>query len=82
MSKYKICKFVDGNGKEWYQVKKKVFWIFWQLLGEVKIFPSGRIVPRKIEKFAEVKKHIEEDKWFDRSQKIKKIECFDYVPEN
>ena len=26
--KYKIYKFVDGNNKEWYQVKRK-WWIFW-----------------------------------------------------
>lgn len=27
--KYKICKMQDGNGKEWYQVKKKG-WLFWR----------------------------------------------------
>jgi hypothetical protein len=28
--KYKICKFQDGNGKEWYQVKRKRWWLFWR----------------------------------------------------
>lgn len=26
--KYKICKFQDANGSEWYQIKIK-WWIFW-----------------------------------------------------
>ena len=79
MSNYKICKFVDGNGKEWYQVKKKIFFIFWQWLGETALFPGGCcIIPHKIEEITEAKKLIKEDKWRDRSWQIKKLECFDY----
>jgi len=77
MTKYKICKFVDGNGKEWYQVKKKIFLIFWEWLGETVLFPSGCcIIPHKIEEITEAKKLIKEDKWRDKSNQIKKVECW------
>jgi len=77
MTKYKICKFVDGNGKEWYQVKKKIFFIFWEWLGEKVLFPSGVcIIPHKIEEITKAEKLIEEDKWRDRSWQIKKVECW------
>jgi len=69
MTKYKICKFVDGNGKEWYQVKKKG-WLFWRYLDTRDILRLSNV--------EEANKYIEEDKWRDRSWQAKKVECWNY----
>jgi hypothetical protein len=80
MSDYKICKFVDGNGSEWYQVKKKG-WLFWRYLDEFeKIGLRSCRVILKFSSIEEANKYISEDKWRDRSWQIKKIECWEGKP--
>lgn len=76
--KYKICKFQDDNGKEWYQIKIKwlIFWYnyekitfsnydycFWQFVGDR--FDSKEDAQQKINQL------IMENK----SKKIKLLEC-------
>jgi hypothetical protein len=82
MSKYKICKFVNGNGKEWYQVKKKG-WIFWSYLSSYEWFGHPEIPPIRIvikfTSFDKAKKHIEMIKHINNNAVIKKVECIDYV---
>jgi hypothetical protein len=78
MTKYKICKFVDGNGKEWYQVKKKG-WLFWRYLDtfEKMALRSHRVI-LKLSNVEEANKYIEEDIWRDRSWQAKKVECWSW----
>jgi len=78
MTKYKICKFVDGNGKEWYQVKKKG-WLFWRYLDKFERIGlrSYRVII-KLSNVEEANKYIQEDKWRDRSWQAKKVECWNY----
>lgn len=76
--KYKICKFQDDNGKEWYQIKIKwlIFWYnyekitfsnyyygFWEFVGDR--FDSKEDAQQIINQL------IMEDK----SKKIKLLEC-------
>ena len=82
MTKYKICKFINGNGKEWYQIKRKG-WIFWHYLSEYQYVGGPIDFPplRTILKFTSVEKakiHIEMISLIDKSNAIKKVECFDY----
>jgi hypothetical protein len=44
MSKYKICKFVNGNNKEWYQIQKKG-WLFWSYLCTYEWFRNVEVPP-------------------------------------
>lgn len=77
--KYKICKLQDGNGKEWYQVKKKV-WLFWRWArcakGPLEI---PLILIHQFDTFELAQKWVEEDKeWIQghkNCQKIKIVEC-------
>jgi hypothetical protein len=81
MSKYKICKFVNGNGEEWYQVQKKgwLFWYYvWAYKGGVPEFSPCKIILRfyTIEQAQQyIKEHIE----YAQRDQVKKVECFDYV---
>lgn len=76
--KYKICKFQDGNDKEWYQIKIKwlFFWYnyekityanydcaFWEFWGDR--FDSKEDAQQRIDELT-----IE-----DKSRKIKLLEC-------
>ncbi len=81
MSKYKICKFVNGNGKEWYQILKKG-WLFWSYLSYYEYnpydFPPLRII-LKFEYIEQAWKHINDIEHSKKCDIIKKVECFDYV---
>ena len=77
MTKYKICKFVNGAGEEWYQILKKG-WIFWYYMSSY----TGVGPLRTIDKFSNIEqaqKHIEEDIKYIKRCQIKKVETFDYV---
>jgi len=80
MSKYKICKFVDGNGHEWYQIQKR-YWFFWDYLcgykGGAPEF-SPRRIPLKFYSMEEVDKCIKLEEIQNNQLQIKKVECFDY----
>jgi hypothetical protein len=78
--KYKICKFQDGNGKEWYQVKRKVWWLFWRWAR----YPAGPppillTLIHRFDTFELAQKWADKDKQWIQShkncQKIKLIEC-------
>lgn len=76
--KYKICKFINDNGEEWYQVQQKC-WIFYRWLS---YYDSPFAHIRTIHKFASVKQakdFIKDDIENIKRRKIKKVECFDYV---
>lgn len=83
--KYKICKFVNGNGEEWYQIQKKG-WLFWYYLssyisiGPIDFPPSDTIL--KFDSFDEAKEHMKKtqeiDEYVRKRDNIKKVECFDY----
>jgi hypothetical protein len=80
MIKYKICKFVNGNGEEWYQIKKKG-WIFWSYVSSYKGGAPEFSPLRTIEKFysmEQVQKFIKDDIECSKRDIIKKVECFDY----
>lgn len=80
MSKYKICKFIDGNGHEWYQILKKG-WLFYSYLSYYEYNAYGFPPLRTILKFytiEEAKKHIQDAEVVNRTSQIKKVECFDY----
>lgn len=82
MSRYKICRFVNGNGKEWYQIQKKG-WLFWSYLSSYQYigpldFPPLKTILR-FETIEKASEHIEMIKNIKRSNTIKKVECFDYV---
>lgn len=81
MNKYKICKFVNGNGYEWYQVMKKG-WFFWHYISAYK-GGAPEFSPRKIpiifDTIEHAKKHIQDEEVVNRTSQIKKVECFDYV---
>lgn len=77
MTKYKICKFVNGNEEEWYQILKKG-WLFWSYMSSY----TGVGSLRTIDKFSNIeqaKKYIQDDIAYDKRGQIKKVECFDYV---
>ena len=76
MSDYKICKFVDDNGSEWYQIKKKG-WFFWSYVSAYEQF-SRKAYPIRFYNMKEVNQHIQLDCQVQKSLKIKKVECFDY----
>ena len=82
MNKYKICKFVNGNGDEWYQIKKKG-WFFWSYLSSYEYigpldFPPLKTILR-FETIEKASEHIEMIKKIKKSWQIKKVECIDYA---
>lgn len=81
MSKYKICKFVDGNGHEWYQILKKG-WLFWSYMWAYRDGAPEFSPPKTILKFYTIEKakeYIQDVEVVNRTSQIKKVECFDYV---
>lgn len=83
--KYKIFKFTDGNGREWYQVKKKaiVFWYWIHRFYGTK-WGSRTLKPNSysIRAFATLEvaqKWVEEDiemcQYLKKSEKIKIMKC-------
>ncbi len=82
MSRYKICKFINGNNKEWYQIQKRG-WLFWSYLSSYQYvgpfdFPPLKTV-LKFDSIEKAKSHIEMIEIIKKSNIIKKVECFDYV---
>jgi hypothetical protein len=78
MSKYKICKFVNGNNEEWYQIRKKG-WLFWYWISDYEYFGSGML--RTVNKFftiEQAKEYIDKDIEYSKRGQIKKVECFNY----
>jgi hypothetical protein len=79
MNRYKICKFVDGNNEEWYQVRKRGL-LFWYWSSDCELLGSG--ILRTVKKFftiEQAKEYINNDiKYLKRGQ-IKKVDCFDYA---
>ena len=79
-SKYRICKFINGNGEEWYQIRKKClfFWYYlWAYKGGFPQFSPRKIILKfyTIEQAQQyIKEHIANGKQYH----IKKVECFDY----
>jgi hypothetical protein len=75
MTRYKICKFVDGNGSEWYQIKKKG-WFFWHY---VSAYPqlSRKKYPIRFYNMKEVNQHIKFDSAIQKGFQIKKVECWE-----
>jgi hypothetical protein len=82
MTKYKICKFVNGNGEEWYQIQKKG-WFFWSYLSSYKYIGPLDFPPLKtilsFETMEKASEHIEMIKKIKKSWQIKKVECIDYA---
>jgi len=77
MTKYKICKFVNGNGEEWYQVLKKG-WFCWHYMSSY----TGIGPIRTIDQFSNIEQaqqYINDDIKYTKRKMIKKVECFDYV---
>jgi len=85
MSRYKICRFVNGNGKEWYQIQKKG-WLFWSYLSEYEWFGSPEVPPikrtLKFESVDKTKKYInmlqDTERYVKNNKMTKKVECFYY----
>jgi hypothetical protein len=78
MSKYKICKFVNGNNEEWYQIRKKS-WLFWYWVSDYEHVGSGML--RTVNKFftiEQAKEYIDKDIEYSKRGQIKKVECFNY----
>lgn len=78
--KYKICKLQNDNGKEWYQVKKRV-WLFWFWARESYGPIDPILLVRKFDTFEKAQQWVFEDKKWrtacknGRQQKI--IECIE-----
>ena len=64
MTKYKICKFLNGNSEEWYQILEKG-WFFWHYITGYSDFP------REFKTIDQVNECI-------NRRIIKKVECVDY----
>ena len=80
MTKYKICKFVNGNGEEWYQILKKG-WIFWYYMWAYKGGAPEFSPPKVIMQFytiEQAQQYIKRDIEDCQKNTIKKVECFDY----
>jgi hypothetical protein len=79
MSKYKICKFVNGNNEEWYQIRKKGL-LFWSWISSYEYAGAG-LTTRYINKFftiEQAKEYIKRDIEYTKKGQIKTVECFDY----
>jgi hypothetical protein len=82
MSDYKICKFVNGNEEEWYQVMKRG-WLYWYYMygykGGAPEFSPCKVVSTFFT-IEQAQDYIKQDISYSQKNKIKKVECFDYVP--
>jgi hypothetical protein len=78
MSKYKICKFVNKNNEEWYQVLKRG-WVFWHYMSSYARGGPLRNIDR-LSSIEQAQKHIKEDIEYKKRGITKKVECFDYQP--
>jgi len=76
MTKFRICKFVDGNGKEWYQIQQKG-WIFWYNIYSYD-WLGATGWPHKLDSVDEAKSCIEKMQKKINSDVVKKIECLSY----
>jgi hypothetical protein len=76
MTKFRICKFVDGNGKEWYQIQQKG-WIFWYNIYSYD-WLGATGWPHKLDSIDEAKSCIEKMQKKINSDVVKKIECLSY----
>lgn len=82
MSDYKICKFIDGNGSEWYQVMKRG-WLYWYYMygykGGAPEFSPCKVVSTFFT-IEQAQDYIKQDIAYSQKNKIKKVECSDYDP--
>jgi hypothetical protein len=80
MTKYKICKFVNGNEEEWYQVMKRG-WLYWYYMygykGGAPEFSPCKVVSTFFT-IEQAQDYIKQDISCSQKNKIKKVECFDY----
>jgi hypothetical protein len=67
--KYKICKLIDGNGREWYQIKKKG-WILWNWVCDSHFETEIEFSTEQ-----SAKEYIEKQLKYVKSTKIKLLEC-------
>ena len=78
--KYKICKFVNGNEEEWYQVMKRG-WLYWYYMygykGGAPEFSPCKVVSTFFT-IEQAQDYIKQDIAYSQKNKIKKVECFDY----
>jgi len=78
--RYKICKFVNGNGEEWYQVMKRG-WLYWYYMygykGGAPEFSPCKVVSTFFT-IEQAQDYIKQDIQYSQKNKIKKVECFDY----
>lgn len=76
--KYKICKLVDGNGKEWYQIKIK-WWIFWYNYEKPTYsnydFGFWEFIGDRFDTPEEVREAINKLILQDKSEQVQLLEC-------
>jgi hypothetical protein len=78
MNRYKICKFVNGNNEEWYQIRKKGL-LFWYYISDCELLGSGILhTVKKFFTIEQAKKYINSDISYLKRGQIKKVGCFDY----
>ncbi len=82
MTRYKICKFVNGNEEEWYQVMKRG-WLYWYYMyaykGGAPEFSPCKVVSTFFT-IEQAQDYIKQDIAYSQKNKIKKVECSDYDP--
>ncbi len=82
MAKYKICKFVNGNEEEWYQVMKRG-WLYWYYMygykGGAPEFSPCKVVSTFFT-IEQAQDYIKQDIAYSQKNKTKKVECSDYDP--
>ena len=76
--KYKICKFQDANGKEWYQIKIK--WLFFWYNYEKPTYANHdlgifMLLGDRFSSKEDAQQRIDELITEDKSRKIKLLEC-------
>ena len=76
MTKFRICKFVDGTGKEWYQIQQKG-WIFWNNIYSYDCLGSTKEL-YKVDSIDEAKSSIKKLQKKINSDVVKKVECLYY----
>lgn len=76
--KYKICKFQDGNGKEWYQIKIK-WWFLNYYHGDANYANYDNFVwdrePNRYQTECLAKEAVKALAVQENSNKIKLVEC-------
>jgi hypothetical protein len=79
MTKYKICKFVNENNYEWYQILKKG-WFFWSYVSSYEWKGTSLAIKTtlKFKSFEKAKEWIDTIKNINKNKTIKKVECVDY----